>query len=166
MTDQSADIPLPPRIPPDAPTWFKIAQGEIGESEIAGPTNNARIVEYAHATGLAADDDETPWCGAFVAWCMKQAGIPYNEATAAAARSWLAWGTPIAQPWLGCVVIFWRGSPTASTGHVSFYAGPGDDPDHIKVLGGNQGNAVSIESFPLSRVLGYRWPAPTTGAST
>jgi hypothetical protein len=33
------------------------------------------------------------------------------------------------------------------------------------VLGGNQGDKVSIAAFPLNRVLGYRWPlrefAPT-----
>jgi len=26
------------------------------------------------------------------------------------------------------------------------------------VLGGNQGNAVNIKPFAVSRVLGYRWP--------
>jgi hypothetical protein len=29
------------------------------------------------------------------------------------------------------------------------------------VLGGNQGNAVSIKPYPLERVLSYRWPAAT-----
>ena len=28
----------------------------------------------------------------------------------------------------------------------------------IRVLGGNQGDKVSIENFPKSQVLGYRWP--------
>ncbi|HEY8267918.1 MAG TPA: hypothetical protein VIG34_04575 [Xanthobacteraceae bacterium] len=29
---------------------------------------------------------------------------------------------------------------------------------HLLVLGGNQGDAVSISPFPRGRELGYRWP--------
>jgi len=33
-----------------------------------------------------------------------------------------------------------------------------DDKGRLLVLGGNQGNAVSIAPFDRSRVSGYRWP--------
>jgi hypothetical protein len=33
------------------------------------------------------------------------------------------------------------------------------DDDRVRLLGGNQGDAVSAAWFPMSRVLGYRIPA-------
>jgi len=52
-------------------------------------------------------------------------------------------------------VVLWRGSPSGTKGHVGFYlesAGRGK----FTMLGGNQGDRVSNETFPTSRVLGYR----------
>jgi len=60
------------------------------------------------------------------------------------------------------VVILSRGSgpqPDASVlnapGHVGFFAGWGTD-GRIMILGGNQGDTVSIAPFDVSRVLGIR----------
>lgn len=39
-------------------------------------------------------------------------------------------------------------------GHVGFFAGL--DGASVKVLGGNQSNAVSIQNFPIASVLGVR----------
>jgi hypothetical protein len=33
-----------------------------------------------------------------------------------------------------------------------------DKAGNLMTLGGNQGDQVSIRPFPMSRVLGYRWP--------
>lgn len=42
-------------------------------------------------------------------------------------------------------------------GHVGFFvASLGDN--HIRVLGGNQSDAVTIATFRRSSVLSYRWP--------
>jgi uncharacterized protein (TIGR02594 family) len=135
------------------PKWHAIATAELGTQEIAGAKNNPRIVEYQRATGLAARDDETPWCGSFVAWCLSKAKQPYNVMTAARARAWMEWGRELKRPTLGCVVVFRR----AGGGHVGFYAGEASG-DRILVLGGNQGNAVSIKPYPRAQLLGYRWP--------
>jgi hypothetical protein len=43
-------------------------------------------------------------------------------------------------------------------GHVGFVAGQ-DRAGNLMVLGGNQGDAVSIKPFARGRVLGFRWPA-------
>jgi uncharacterized protein (TIGR02594 family) len=82
---------------------------ELGQQEIHGATHNPRIVAYRQATGLRANDDEPPWCGSFVAWCLRDAGILYDTARAAAARSWLSWGRTLDKPTIGCIVVFWRG---------------------------------------------------------
>lgn len=137
--------------------WIPFALGKLGTAEIVGDKDNPDIVEFHQATGLKAQDDETAWCGAFVAWSLQKAKVPYNAAHAASARSWLSFGQPLTTPRPGCVVVFWRGSRTAATGHVAFYIGE-DDKGRVWVLGGNQGNSVSIAPYPKDRVLGYRWP--------
>ena len=43
-------------------------------------------------------------------------------------------------------------------GHVGFAVGK-DTAGRLLVLGGNQGNAVSIAAFDVARAIGYRWPA-------
>jgi uncharacterized protein (TIGR02594 family) len=135
------------------PEWLTIARKELGTSEISGAKDNPRIVEYHATTGLSASDDETPWCSSFVNWCMDRAGI--NGTDSAMARSWLKWGHGIVQPKPGAITVFTRGQYPA--GHVAFYLST--DGDNIRVLGGNQGNKVSIASYPKAKVLGYRWPS-------
>lgn len=133
--------------------WMAIALQELGVSEIPGTDHNARIIEYHQATSLRATDDETPWCSSFVNWCMGRAGYPRTDS--AAARSWLQWGKRIDTPVYGCVVIFSR-PPSPSSGHVAFYLG--QRSGRIEVLGGNQGNKVSVATYPANRLLGYRMP--------
>lgn len=126
--------------------------------EIAGDADNPRIVEYHSTTTLCATDDETPWCSAFVNWCMKQAEEARTKL--ANARSWLTWGSELKEPQVGCVVVLKRGSSPTS-GHVGFYIET--IGDHITVLGGNQGDRVKLSLFPKSQVLGYRWPKEKKG---
>lgn len=135
--------------------WMKIAWSEAdsGVKEIPGPQHNPRILEYHHATGLRATDDETPWCGSFLAFVMMTAKIPYNKKNAALARSWLEWGEKLDQPIPGCIVVFRRGSG----GHVGFLVA--EDVDRLQILGGNQSNAVKISAYKKADVLGYRWPS-------
>jgi uncharacterized protein (TIGR02594 family) len=84
---------------------------------------------------------------------MQQSGIKYPKAYYRA-KAWLDWGMPLQMPAHGCVVVFSR----AGGGHVGLVVG--ESPDwSLAVLGGNQGNAVSIAMFDRDRVLGYRWPA-------
>ena len=137
----------------DKPDWLKIAEAEIGTKEIAGPVDNKRIVEYASCTSLHASDDETPWCSAFVNWCIKKAGLIGTNS--AAARSWLQWGRQLFNPVPGCVVILKRGVPPS--GHVTFYV-KDRDKDFITCLGGNQGDQVKYSHYHKSDVIGYRWP--------
>ena len=136
------------------PHWLEIAEREIGTKEITGDQDNPRIVEYAQATSLKASDDETAWCSSFVNWCMMQAGIARTNS--AAARSWSTWGRSLPGPVLGCVVVLSR-PPNPAQGHVAFCVGT-VGADRIALLGGNQGNSVSVATYPRSRVVAYRWP--------
>jgi len=134
------------------PKWYKIAESEIGTKEIAGPKHNSRVLEYHATTTLKATNDETPWCSAFVNWCVTQAGI--KGTNLANARSWLKWGKALDIPTPGCIVVFRRGS-NPQAGHVAFFhsfVGGG----YIKVLGGNQADQVKFSNYPIADVLGYR----------
>jgi uncharacterized protein (TIGR02594 family) len=133
----------------------QIAMAELGETEIAGTArNNKRIQSYLSVVGLGNDPDETPWCSAFVNWVLKKAGVA-DITGSAAARSWLKFGRSVkTKPEPFDVVVFWRGEPNGWQGHVAFYISRSGDT--IKVLGGNQGNAVSIASYPASRLLDIR----------
>jgi uncharacterized protein (TIGR02594 family) len=155
-----AKVPYIPPVGEDFP-WMAIAAQEKGVNEIPGSGNNPRVLEYLRTTtniGKAATSkDETPWCSAFVNWCLEQAG--YDRTKNALARSWLTWGQPITAPRRGCIVVFQR---EKKFGHVGFYLD--ETETHIKVLGGNQQNPetkifeVSEKYYPKSELLGYRIP--------
>jgi uncharacterized protein (TIGR02594 family) len=68
----------------------------------------------------------------------------------------LDWGgVSLNFPVYGCVVVLWRGSREGVLGHVGFFVGMQDQ--NLLLLGGNQGNEVSIRPYPKQRVLGLRW---------
>ena len=144
--------------------WMSAAWKELHEGvrEVEGSGNSPRIIEYHALTSGDFQDDEVPWCSSFVNWCMYQAGA--SRTNSARARSWLAWGKSITHPPVGAVTILQRGAgpqpgPAVinAPGHVGFYVGAASDRD-ILLLAGNQSNAVNVRTFPLTSVLGFRWP--------
>lgn len=132
-------------------TPYEFAKLEIGTTEVPGPVNNPRIVEYHATTTLKATDDETSWCSSFVNWCVKKAG--FKGTNSAAARSWLKWGVVTDDPKEGDIVIFKR-PPSPTSGHVAFFVKK--EGDFIYCLGGNQSNQVRISKYKASDLLGYR----------
>ena len=134
--------------------WLHIAIDELllGVSEVAGPAFNPRIALYGATVGLAPDD-ETAWCAAFANWCLREAG--FDGTGKPNARSFLAWGVA-SHPVPGAFAVLWRGSPGGWQGHVGQLLGR--SAMSVFLLGGNQGDAVSVAAFPLDRVLGYRAP--------
>jgi uncharacterized protein (TIGR02594 family) len=148
------------------PEWLRVAVGELerGVREVPGPSANPRIVDYHRATSLKATSDEVPWCASFVCWCLEAAGVASTRS--AAARSYLSWGVGVSvdHPPVGSVVVLSRGATAAgpdvvdAPGHVGF-CWSFLSPSGVVLLGGNQGDQVSLVVYPRSRVLGIRWPA-------
>jgi uncharacterized protein (TIGR02594 family) len=120
---------------------------------VPGQGSNPRIDEYLKTVGMAPDD-EISWCSAFVNWCIEQAEL--KGTGKANARSWLDWGEPC-EPQRGAVCVLWREDPKGWKGHVGFYMK--HDAKKVQLLGGNQGNSVCNATYPIERVLGYRWPS-------
>lgn len=137
--------------------WLDVAVRELvaGVQELPGDQHNQRILAYHQATALQATADEVPWCASFVGWCLAQAWCLGTRN--AMARSYSSWGvqSPI-RP--GAIAVFWRGNPTGQSGHVGFVLGADTSRDLLYVLGGNQGNRVSVASFQAKRLIGLRWP--------
>ena len=134
---------------------LKIAASQLGIKEISGNEDNPVILKYASETGIVGvSHDEVPWCSIFVNWCCKKAGQQMSGQ--ANARSWLNVGLNASSPEPGDIVVFWRGSPQSWKGHVGFFLGFNKNGTRLYCLGGNQGDAVSIQSYDKDKVLGYR----------
>ena len=134
------------------PPWLAAAQKYVGLAEIPGKDTAPTISRWLRDLKAWWSDDETPWCGTFVAATMREAGIPLPKHWYRA-KAWLEWGVKLDRPAVGCVVVFER----TGGGHVGYVVGY-DQQGRILVLGGNQGNRVSIAPFTIDRLAGYRWP--------
>ena len=141
---------------------FYLAERFVGLKEVPGTTSNPAILAMLQLDAKWPQDDEVPWCSAFtnfIAWMLR---LPRSKSLRA--RSWLGVGTPVslseASPRLNDLVILSRGinSPGPEVldapGHVGFFG----KQEHTLVwlLGGNQGNSVSLAPFAVDRVLGVR----------
>lgn len=134
------------------PAWLDAARADLGVRELPGAPTAPRIAQWLQRLGAWWRDDETPWCGTACAAWMRAAGIT-PPAAWYRARAWAEWGAPLSEPILGCIVVFER----QGGGHVGIVAGV-DTVGRLLVLGGNQGDRVSIAPFDRARVVAYRWP--------
>jgi len=136
------------------PAWLRQASKHLGLKEISGPRHERKIIQFFKDVGHAwVTDDETAWCAAFAGACLERAGI--RSSRALNARSYLTWGRKLTTPKVGCIVVFSRGS-SAWQGHVAFYLS--ETKLSVRVIGGNQSNAVTIANYSKAKLLGYRWP--------
>ncbi len=132
-------------------TAYDLAQRFVGVREAAGAASNATILAMLQLDDHSVVNDETPWCSAFanfICWLLR---LPRSKSLAA--RSWLNVGRPVSlhDARTGFdVVVLSRGN-NAALGHVGFYAGTYDGD--VMVLGGNQGDSVSIARYPADRVV-------------
>jgi uncharacterized protein (TIGR02594 family) len=137
-----------------APPWLSVALAEeekrIRERD---PESTARILEYlatcADLEPGEADRDDTPWCSAFINWCVIQAGLPGTDS--GWATSWAEWGEEDPSPGFGSIVV-WRRSRDLGNGlepvggHVALLLE--DRGEMLHVLGGNQRDAVCRRDYP------------------
>lgn len=129
---------------------FDIAAQQIGLNE---NEQRAALSEYMRNGGQNLDPAVTAWCAAFVNASLSQAGI---EGTGKLnARSYLDWGQEVSNPQRGDIAVFSRGDPNGWQGHVGFFDGYNQDGS-IRVLGGNQGDSVSIANYDANSLLGFR----------
>jgi len=124
-----------------------------GTLEAPGKRNNPMILMWAKHIGLGSvyKADSVAWCGLTVAYAAAQAGFDHApRGNALWARNWAVWGNPADKPALGDVLVFAR----KAGGHVGLYVA--EDATAFHVIGGNQGDSVSIKRIAKSRLLAAR----------
>lgn len=141
--------------------WIAEARKHIGLKEIVGPKHNQTIVQWlkemGNFPGAAKSwyfEDETPWCGLFVGYCLGKAGRAVIKDWYRA-KAWANAGlTKLDKPAYGCIGVKTR----KGGGHVFFVVGK-DKQGRIMGWGGNQSNAVSVVPFDPADIDGYYWPS-------
>lgn len=152
-TEQSPQLSEPP--------WMTFCRRHIGLHERPGPESEPLIAEafaLCHVDPKTHDDSTTAWCAAWVGLCLERSGYPSTRR--ANARSYLDYGIPLLRPKAGCIIVFSR-PPHPADGHVGFMVEvPTALASNVLVMSGNQHNQVCIAPYPVSRILGWRWPEP------
>lgn len=137
------------------PEWLIEARKHIGLREVAGSKHNSKILQWLVNLKAWWKDDETPWCGVFVANCLKVTNRPIAKHWYRA-KDWSTYGVGVGAR-LGAIIVFTR----TGGGHVGFLVG--QSPGYFHVLGGNQDNSVSIAKLLKTRAIAIRWPATDQG---
>jgi uncharacterized protein (TIGR02594 family) len=101
--------------------------------------------------------DTTPWCAAFVNYCLRRSGIKGTDQAGSQSFVWDNWGTEIwkkgdgrpTSARMGDIVVF-RHQSDPSHGHVAFFKEISSTrPNYIGVLGGNQLKKVNGRTVHL-----------------
>mgnify|MGYP001335347092 CR=1 FL=1 len=139
-----------------APRHLVAAVSLMGTKEVPGQKNNPVIMGWAKELGMEKiyTNDDTAWCGLFVAYIVFKAGRePLRSYAALRASNWANWGVNAMEAMLGDILVFVR----PGGGHVGLYVG--EDATAYHVLGGNQSNTVNVVRIAKARCTAIRRPA-------
>lgn len=138
-------------------TPYQLAHRFVGQKEVVGKGSNPLILGMLQLASTWPSDDSVPWCSAFVWFWAFLYDLPRPpRAVALRARAWLDFGMPILleEAIVGFDIVVLERGKNPADGHVGFYAG--HDDEHVTLLGGNQGDAVTIQAFDRERIVGVR----------
>ena len=144
--------------------WMEFALWKLRTQQPASPAAESDVFRFLDTVKDSSnpklphvqhwDHKCTPWCSAFVNWCLKNANYPgTNDALAI---RWLDWGKA-SHPYWGAVAVI-----TSPVQHVGFYIL--EKNGHRYILGGNQGgrtghlSSVTIAAFGHHCHISYRAP--------
>lgn len=139
-------------------TWVGVARTYIGLKEIRGGAHNSDIMQWIANLGGWFKDDETPWCGTFIAECLRASNRAYPKHWYRA-LAYADYGTKLPKPAYGSIGVMGR----TGGGHVTFIVGETDDGRYLVGLGGNQSDAVNLMKFDKDRFTAYVWPEMSNG---
>jgi uncharacterized protein (TIGR02594 family) len=136
-----------------APRHFLKAVELFGTTESVGNINNPVIMGWAKELGLEKvyTADSIPWCGLYAAIVIHRAARPVVDQPLWA-LNWNKFGVRVTEPMLGDILTFTRNGG----GHVGLYVG--EDATAYHVLGGNQGDKVSVVRIAKKRLVQARRP--------
>lgn len=147
------------RYPMPLPKWMDHAFRHKGLREIPGPKHNPIILKWLVKLKAWWKEDETPWCGTFIAHCLDEAGLTLPKHWYRA-KGYVDYGQScsLADIPFGAICVKGR----VGGGHVFYAVAKNPDGSIIYGLGGNQSNCVNITSFRRSELIAARWPSAST----
>lgn len=126
----------------------------LGERE----GKNKNIQKILNMFSAGTNQDAYPWCAPFVSYCLTRGGAPTHQQSA---RALLKSGAKVslADAQEGDVVVMWNENPATGGrngwgGHAGLFLAR--EGDFVQIIGGNQGDEVSVAWVHESRVLGVR----------
>jgi uncharacterized protein (TIGR02594 family) len=140
---------------------YLMAREFLGVRERPGDEHEPFILWCLQVAAPWAHEDEIAWCAGFVSRILWMCGR--KDLLSVRARDFMRIGWEIsleaAQPGWDLIVLKQRLSDpgtdvVAYRGHVGFFHNR--EGSSVFVLGGNQGNAVSVVPFPRERILAVR----------
>src|SRR5215471_5251465 len=160
----------------DTPKWLLAMRAITGLTETPGDADNPKILAMASYIARKFPDmadycaqythDDIAWCGLTAAFCMAVSDIrppfgPTDTDKFLWALSWENWmdgvnrggGKIIGAPVEGCVVVMTR----SGGGHVTLYEST-DSNGNYRCRGGNQSDAVNVQSYDPDAVVALVWP--------
>lgn len=151
-----------------SPAWLQIAVSYEGQREIKGPQTAPFISKFLQRLKSAWKDDETAWCGTFIAGVLDETNVKFHRGTLGQ-PGLLRWPThwyralAYADPLYGAHLNpkqYRPGAICAKTrkggGHVFFYLG--ESATHIYGIGGNTSDSVKCAWYPKSEIEAVVWP--------
>lgn len=133
---------------------------KVNTREVPGEGANPWILQLYRDLRLTETSDEKAWCSIYACRTLLVSGVkPWRRLRAA--RGALEWGEPT-EFRVGAIGVKRRlvnGQDDGVHGHVFF--GLSCEDGVVRALGGNQHNRVSISEYPVSDMLGWRWPKPS-----
>ena len=131
--------------------WIATGKQYVGLREVKGARHNPNIQMMLKYLGAWWNDDETPWCGVFTAYCLKKNGIVIPKHWYRA-LDYKNYGAKLSKPCYGCIAIKTR----KGGGHVCFVVGKTKD-GRLVCLGGNQNDMVCYAVYKSSDFEEFRW---------
>lgn len=155
--DLKASLALLPALPiVNELPWIAGMKSVFGLHEVR---DKLKLSQWLKSDGKTLGDPTAlPWCGDAAETAIKNAlpSEPFEGDLGKNpywALNWKLFGVPC-QPGFGCVGVFDRPGPGA---HVGFIIGK-DNTNCYHVLGGNQGDSISIVRIEVDRCVATRWP--------
>lgn len=144
--------PAPAAVRDSMPPWMAEMHRKMGLHEVR---DNAALSEWLRSWGrYLGNPKDLPWCGDAIESCIAKTlpkePLPSNPFFA---QAWKDFGIDVGYIVGAIGVIRW----TPTSGHVGIVAEV--TPTRIKLIGGNQTNAINISSFPREKFIAGRWPS-------
>lgn len=152
-------------MPANSPPWLTIGYSYLGQREIKGPQTAPFITKWLSKLHAWWKDDESAWCGTFIAGCLEESNEKYHTNLTwptywMRALAWKDYGTKLveAQYRPGAICVKTR----VGGGHVFEYVG--ENATHILGLAGNTSDSVKEAWYPKhdGSLVAVVWPAGAT----